>query len=73
MSGPRAPNSLRHKPQSTPLKFEEPDYHAAALRVGAHWCAIGSADVTYDLLEGFVMSATVSAATLERGSASKRR
>jgi hypothetical protein len=23
MSGPRAPHSLRHKPQSTPLKFEE--------------------------------------------------
>ena len=24
MSGPRAPHSLRHEPQSTPLKFEEP-------------------------------------------------
>jgi hypothetical protein len=23
MSGPRAPHSLRHEPQSTPLKFEE--------------------------------------------------
>jgi hypothetical protein len=28
------------------------DYHAAGVRVGAHWCAIVSADVTYDLLEG---------------------
>src|SRR4249919_3035259 len=28
------------------------DYHAAAIRVGAHWCAIVSADVNYDLLEG---------------------
>jgi hypothetical protein len=26
MSGPRAPHSLRHEPQSTPLKFEEPLY-----------------------------------------------
>jgi hypothetical protein len=24
MSGPRAPYRLRHEPQSTPLKFEEP-------------------------------------------------
>ena len=24
MSGPRAPHSLRHEPQSTPLKLEEP-------------------------------------------------
>ncbi len=24
MSGPRAPSRLRHKPLSTPLKFEEP-------------------------------------------------
>jgi hypothetical protein len=24
MSGPRAPHPLRHEPQSTPLKFEEP-------------------------------------------------
>jgi hypothetical protein len=24
MSGPRAPHSLRHEPQTTPLKFEEP-------------------------------------------------
>src|SRR5829696_64829 len=24
MSGPRAPLPLRHRPQSTPLKFEEP-------------------------------------------------
>ena len=23
MSGPRAPHSLRHEPQTTPLKFEE--------------------------------------------------
>jgi hypothetical protein len=27
MSGPRAPHSLRHEPQSTPLKFEEPVNH----------------------------------------------
>jgi hypothetical protein len=31
MSGPRAPHSLRHKPQSTPLKFEEP-----------HWVVVGA-------------------------------
>jgi hypothetical protein len=24
MSGPRAPHRLRHEPQCTPLKFEEP-------------------------------------------------
>jgi hypothetical protein len=24
MSGPRAPQRLRHEPQCTPLKFEEP-------------------------------------------------
>jgi hypothetical protein len=29
MSGPRAPHSLRHEPQSTPLKFEEPPKDAA--------------------------------------------
>ena len=28
------------------------DYRAAAVRVGAHWCAIVRADVNYDLLEG---------------------
>jgi hypothetical protein len=28
MSGPRAPHSLRHEPQTTPLKFEEPLYEA---------------------------------------------
>jgi hypothetical protein len=26
MSGPRALHSLRHEPQRTPLKFEEPVY-----------------------------------------------
>ena len=30
MSGPRAPHSLRHEPQSTPLKFEEPVTHPVA-------------------------------------------
>ena len=30
MSGPRAPHSLRHEPQSTPLKFEEPVIGAVA-------------------------------------------
>ena len=32
MSGPRAPHSLRHKPQSTPLKFEGPDSLGQAKR-----------------------------------------
>jgi hypothetical protein len=27
MSGPRAPHPLRHEPQRTPLKFEEPYWH----------------------------------------------
>jgi predicted DsbA family dithiol-disulfide isomerase len=32
MSGPRARRSLRHKPQSTPLKFEGPRSHTAPAR-----------------------------------------
>jgi hypothetical protein len=39
MSGPRARHSLRHKPQSTPLKFEEPVYQSAKLSANqpAQW------------------------------------
>jgi hypothetical protein len=41
MSGPRAPHSLRHEPQSTPLKFEEPVLMWAR-RVDQRWFSRGS-------------------------------
>jgi hypothetical protein len=46
MSGPRAPHSLRHEPQSTPLKFEEPGTHGGWRR-GAFVDDLPLANVTF--------------------------
>src|SRR5215213_2424391 len=37
MSGPRAPHPLRHEPQRTPLKFEEPANSPNPRKVDNHW------------------------------------